>query len=154
VIKTSGTQIQPGGYYPCGSPRFSTTDLQFYVSHPNMAWVPASSSNLSSLTGVINIATSIGAMQIARIKLNAFTNGTFYQVGKVYSGLIWYTHNGVSETTSSEYEVLACLPQPVTTTTSTTTQIPTTTTTTPIPTTTTVAPCGNYIFYYLNLFDF
>lgn len=94
-----------------------------------MAWID--SSQAAVIPGVITISTPFGPFKIGRISLT-FSNGTFQQIGKVWSGSIYYIYNGVSETAvSSGFEVLACLPQPQTMST-----VP--------PTTTTLQPCGRF----------
>lgn len=92
--------------------------MKFYLNHPNLAWVPTSSATLSSIQGLLPIASAGGTGYVGRIGLN-YANGTFKQIGKIMFGRFWYIHNGVSETnTVSGYEVLTCLPYPATTTTS------------------------------------
>lgn len=100
-----------GAYMSCGSaPNGEFNDAsnaQYYVSTPDLVWVPTTAAAASSVKGAISVAPGF---YVGR-KFMPSLNGTYQQVGKIQSGNFFYKTPGRNDerTFGGEIDVLACV---------------------------------------------
>lgn len=112
-ISVSDTLNGKGAYSPCSvgnGETYDTSAPKFFYNHPDLKWIKTNGSTYGSVEGAI----LVGYHNIGRINIT-MANMTFQGLGKIYDGYIYYTQPdmGIENSTSEEFEILACVPCPV-----------------------------------------
>ncbi|KAG5668205.1 hypothetical protein PVAND_016154 [Polypedilum vanderplanki] len=112
-ISTSTIGKGAGSYIECSGEHFDDKTPAYLANHPNLRWVKADITILSSLTGAVAIKSGDFGFFIGRINLTASNGMIYQQVSKLHvdngaQGLWYINEDGSTASTDNGYEVLVC----------------------------------------------